>query len=180
LAPYLLVLAGAGYLCFLTFRFDFLSQGDQVGPEFWPRTICVFMIITCTVKILHLCFSPTMPDSGGQPSPARPEIPAGQPHPVLVSEGKHGRLDIWLGIGTMALYLLAFRTLGYFLSTFLFMLAFIYLGQYRKVGIILAVSALGSLIFMFIFMKVVYISLPIGVEPFSSVSVFLMKLMNVR
>ena len=180
MAPYILVQVAAGYLCFLTFRFDFLSQDGQIGPEFWPRTICIFTIITCTVKILHLCFSSAIADSSGESSPAWSEMPANQPHPVIATRPNHERLDIWLGIGTTVLYLLAFRTLGYFLSTFLYMLAFIYLGRYRKLGNILAVGALGSLIFMFIFMKVVYVSLPIGIGPFSYVSVFLMNFMHIR
>ena len=55
-----------------------------------------------------------------------------------------------------------------------------YLGRYRKPGRILAVSVVASLVFMFIFMKVVYISLPLGVEPFAQVSEFLLRLMHVR
>ena len=33
---------------------------------------------------------------------------------------------------------------------------------------------------MFIFMKVVYLSLPIGIAPFDAVSLALMKLMGIR
>jgi putative tricarboxylic transport membrane protein len=33
---------------------------------------------------------------------------------------------------------------------------------------------------MFFFMRVVYVSLPIGQEPFSAVTIFLMQLMGIR
>jgi hypothetical protein len=35
-------------------------------------------------------------------------------------------------------------------------------------------------VLLFIFMKLVYVSLPIGVAPFSEVTLFLMKLMAIR
>jgi len=41
-------------------------------------------------------------------------------------------------------------------------------------------SVAGGLIFMFTFMKIVYVSLPLGVEPFSRVSLALMGLMGIR
>ncbi len=44
----------------------------------------------------------------------------------------------------------------------------------------LASSLLGSLAFVFVFMKIVYVSLPLGVEPFSQVSLLLMRLMGIR
>ncbi|MBI3068559.1 MAG: tripartite tricarboxylate transporter TctB family protein, partial [Betaproteobacteria bacterium] len=47
-------------------------------------------------------------------------------------------------------------------------------------GVIAAVSLLGTLLLMFIFMKLVYVSLPIGVEPFSRVTFLLMQLMGIR
>jgi putative tricarboxylic transport membrane protein len=38
----------------------------------------------------------------------------------------------------------------------------------------------GALAFMFVFMKVVYLSLPIGRPPFAEVSLALMQLMGIR
>jgi putative tricarboxylic transport membrane protein len=36
-----------------------------------------------------------------------------------------------------------------------------------------------TLTFMFLFMRVIYVSLPIGVEPFARISVWIMKLLGV-
>ena len=41
-------------------------------------------------------------------------------------------------------------------------------------------SLLGALVLMFIFMKVVYVSLPLGTEPFSAVSLWLLATMGVH
>ena len=38
----------------------------------------------------------------------------------------------------------------------------------------------GSLVFMFVFQKVVYLSLPIGHSPFAALSLALMRLMGIR
>jgi hypothetical protein len=43
-----------------------------------------------------------------------------------------------------------------------------------------AVSLLGTLAMMFFFMKVVYVSLPLGRAPFMQVTLFLMQAMGIR
>jgi hypothetical protein len=43
-----------------------------------------------------------------------------------------------------------------------------------------AVSLAGTLLMVYFFMKVAYISLPLGVAPFSAVSLYLMQVMGVR
>ncbi len=41
-------------------------------------------------------------------------------------------------------------------------------------------SLVGTLLMLFFFMKVAYISLPIGTAPFSAVSLCLMQVMGIR
>jgi putative tricarboxylic transport membrane protein len=53
-------------------------------------------------------------------------------------------------------------------------------GRYRRVAVVLATSLIGSLVFMFVFMKIVYVSLPLGQAPFSEISFLLMRLMGIR
>ena len=45
---------------------------------------------------------------------------------------------------------------------------------------IAAIGLLGALLLMYVFMKLVYVSLPIGVDPFSQVTFFLMQVMGIR
>ena len=72
---------------------------------------------------------------------------------------------MWTGIALTVLYVVLIETLGFFLCTFLYLAAFMWVGRYRRPGVILATSLIGSLAFMFMFMKVVYVSLPLGAEP---------------
>jgi putative tricarboxylic transport membrane protein len=55
-----------------------------------------------------------------------------------------------------------------------------WVGRYRRLGVIVATSVIGSLAFMFMFMKVVYVSLPLGIEPFAQVSFALMRVMGIK
>jgi putative tricarboxylic transport membrane protein len=84
------------------------------------------------------------------------------------------------GIALTALYVWIIQTLGFFLATAPYVAAFLALGGYRRWGVNAALSVLGTLAIMFVFMRLVYVSLPIGAEPFAQVTLALMKLMGVR
>jgi putative tricarboxylic transport membrane protein len=53
-------------------------------------------------------------------------------------------------------------------------------GRYRRWPVNAAVALAGALVFMFVFMKIVYLSLPLGVGPFEAISLALMRLMGIR
>ena len=69
---------------------------------------------------------------------------------------------------------------GFFLSTILFSGILIYVSQYRNIVNIALLSVLFAVTFLFLFMRVVYVALPIGVEPFARVSLMVMSLIGVR
>jgi putative tricarboxylic transport membrane protein len=69
---------------------------------------------------------------------------------------------------------------GFFLCTAAYLALFLWIGGYRRPLAVAAMSVLGSLTLMFIFMKLVYVSLPIGQPPFSEVMLGLMQLMGIR
>ena len=86
----------------------------------------------------------------------------------------------WVGIGITAAYVFAFPWIGYPLATFVYVAAFVYLGNYRRPLRAACVGIVASLGFMFLFMRIVYVSLPIGVEPFAQVSTLLMRAMGIK
>ena len=61
-------------------------------------------------------------------------------------------------------------------GTFLFLVAFMYLGRYRAHLVIWLASIIGTLFVAIIFLKVVYVSLPRGVPPFDRVTDAFMNL----
>ena len=54
------------------------------------------------------------------------------------------------------------------------------LGLVTAISTVTIATLVATLELMFIFMKVVYVSLPLGVEPFSAVSLWLLKVMGVH
>ena len=84
------------------------------------------------------------------------------------------------GIALTIAYVALLSTLGFFLDTVLYIAALVRTGRYRRWPVIATVALAGALAFMFVFMRVVYLSLPIGAPPFSAVSLQLMQWMGIR
>jgi hypothetical protein len=69
--------------------------------------------------------------------------------------------------------------LGYMISTMLFLGLFIWLGGQRKWYVTL-VAAFGGLLFSFLFVGVVYVSLPTGVGIFDTITVAVYRLLGIQ
>ncbi|MCC7080604.1 MAG: tripartite tricarboxylate transporter TctB family protein [Burkholderiales bacterium] len=170
--PYWVTLAVSAYLYSVAMDIAAPGTGDQLGPDFWPKATLILMMATCVAGILKAMagsrdHSPLPLIEG---TPAADEHEPSQRYPWL----------LLVGVVLCLAYVLLFETLGFFLDTFLFMLAFILVGRYRRIGIAIATCLAGSLVFMFVFMKIVYVALPIGAPPFSHVSLLLMRLFGIR
>lgn len=177
--PYAIVLAIVSYLYFLAGRIDFVAPGGRIGPNVWPKAILGLATVTCVYEIVkNLFFAEREGDLEGVLGSVLKDAPneAGTADP---EEKTYPHL-LWSGIALTVLYVVLVEKLGFFLCTFLYLAAFMWVGRYRRPGVILATSLIGSLAFMFMFMKVVYVSLPLGTEPFAQVSFLLMRLMGIR
>jgi len=179
--PYVIVGAAAGYLYYAAAQFEFHHRTGTLGPDFWPQAILALLIVTCVYEIARRLFSGT----------ADHEVGGVLEEIVEESAEKHADMGAaaaieshpWLllaGMALTALYVSLVHKLGFFLATTVYLALFIVLGGYRKWGVIAAVSLLGTLLLLFFFMKVVYVSLPIGEAPFSAITLFLMQVMGIR
>jgi putative tricarboxylic transport membrane protein len=177
LAPYLLVLGGAAVLLWKTYHFGFTPRGDRPGPDVWPRAILLLAMLACAVRIIAVLRRPRNPD----PVRIRDVMDNALAEQERAAEAAQ-RFPLLLGLGialTIA-YVALLGTLGFAVDTALYLAAMIRTGRYRRWPVIIAVAVAGSLVFMFIFMKIVYLSLPIGRPPFAEVSLALMQLMGIR
>ena len=84
------------------------------------------------------------------------------------------------GIALSVAYVWALPRLGFFTATVIYVAAFIALGGYRRWTVVATLSVVGTLLLLFLFMKVVYVSLPLGQGPFLQVTLALMQLMGIR
>jgi putative tricarboxylic transport membrane protein len=89
-------------------------------------------------------------------------------------------LRLALGMGATLAYVLLVDVLGFFLATAAYLATFVAVGGYRRWGVIAACALGGSLAMVVVFMKVVYVSLPLGAGPFRALSIGLLALLGVR
>lgn len=180
IAPYAIVGVAAGFLYYVAAHFDFNHRAGTLGPDFWPKAILVLLIATCAYEIVKRLFSRT-PDSDISGVLEELVDSSAEAHDMGETAAPESHPGLLLaGMALTAFYVSIIQTLGFFLATAPYLALFILLGGYRRWGVIAATSVLGTLLMLFFFMKVVYVSLPIGEAPFSAVTLFLMQIMGIR
>lgn len=170
--PYVIWLVVAAVLWGLTTQISFDARPGQIGPNFWPRVAIGVMAFASIIEIGRQLFS-AAPDKeiagigealegSGEDGEDAPR----QPHLLLI------------GVALTLAFAVLVSTLGFVLSTFLYLVAFMYAGRYRNHALIWSSSLLGTLVFAFVFLKLVYVSLPRGAAPFDSVTKFVLSLLG--
>jgi putative tricarboxylic transport membrane protein len=174
--PYLIVLAVSVTLFVMANHIDFVAPGGRIGPDFWPKAILGLAILTCAYQIVKTLFFDdeqlagvleSLIDKAAKPQQKDEPLPT---YPRLIVAG----------IALTVTYVLLIEYVGFFLCTLGYLAGFMYIGGFRRPIAVVVSSLVGSLGFMFMFMKVVYVSLPLGHEPFSQVTFLLMRLMGIR
>ncbi|HXZ50181.1 MAG TPA: tripartite tricarboxylate transporter TctB family protein [Usitatibacter sp.] len=174
-APYAALLAGAVFLYHRAERFSHLGRPGQLGPDFWPKAVLVLLMAVCAIEIARRLLSAPAPGGAAQAKEGSMARSAAQHE----EEPRYPRL-LAGGIALSVLYVWGLELIGFFLCTALFLAAFMLVGRYRRAGVIAATSVLGSLAFVFVFMKVVYVSLPLGVGPFLELSAALLRALGIH
>lgn len=174
-APYATLLAASAFLYYRATHFEFTRVAERIGPDAWPRMILVLLMAICAWQIGRLVFgSPAAALQGIAPSlDDDPGGSAAEESPPSV-----GR--VLIGIALTFGFLLAFQAVGFFASSFVYLVALMWVGGYRRMLRALAVSLAVSVSFMFIFMKIVYVSLPLGRGPFLELSIAVMRLLGIH
>lgn len=175
--PYFIVLAIAAGLFVYAGNISSMGGADRaVGPSFWPRLILVLTMCVCVFELVFRWFF-DMEGAAGLLSQVEQQMDA---EGAAEEPEEHNLPQLLIGIGLTIAYVWSLPLLGFAVASLLFIALFIWLGTYRKGKVVAAVSILGTLLLMFIFMKVVYVSLPLGSGPFESVSAFLMNLLGIH
>ena len=171
--PYAAVLAVALYLYQVTASFASLGREGQLSPAFWPRAVLMLLMLVCAFEIASALFF-----RRGRRAVARPEPAAGEGE----GEGEAPRYPMLLaaGIGLTIAYVPGLQALGFFVATAIYLAAFMVVGRYRRPLVIVVTSVAGSLAFVFVFMKVVYVSLPLGMGPFRELSAWVLAALGIH
>ncbi len=177
LVPYLVGLAVTAALWASTNSMTYSARPGQLGPTFWPRFGLCLIAASCIYEILRLAFSANpWRDAGGltdaldrSEKEAHPED--GAPRMPMLLLG---------GVVLAIVYAVLVETLGFLLSSFLFLVAFMYLGRYRNHLVIWSSAVFGILAFAFVFLKIAYVSIPRGKPPFDQVTQAVFNLLGIH
>ncbi len=173
--PYLVGLAVAAFLYHLAGTITYPARPGQLGPDFWPRIAIVIIALACLYEIARLLVV-----GSGESVQGIAEHLQGE-EPDADAEGGRRRTGLLLGGLVLTLvYAVLVPKLGFLLASYLFLIVFMYLGGIRNHVAIWATSTVGMLVFAFIFLKVVYVSLPRGEPPFDQVTQFVMNLLLIK
>jgi putative tricarboxylic transport membrane protein len=181
--PYVVVLVISGYLFYRATQLGFDAPRGRIGPDVWPKAILGLAMLTCVYEIVkNLLFSGGRREIHGLLESIAKDVPNEQTpddDDPPVEERTYPHLLI-IGMVMTVAYAALVSKLGFFICTVLFLAGFTWVGRYRRLGVTLIVSLIGGLVFTFVFMKLVYVSLPLGVGPFEQISVQLMQIMGIR
>ncbi len=168
-APYGAVMAAGAWLYRVAGQFAFERDPGRIGPDVWPKLILILMMASA---FWGFCAAVTTRDPLDGATAALDDEVVFPPeiHPSFV----------WIGIAATFVYLLALPDLGFLSATALYAALLIRLGQYRNLPHILILGPALSLFFVFLFMRVVYVALPIGIGPFGRLSLAAMAAMGVH
>lgn len=177
--PHSVMLAASVLLYWAAMRIE-PGTGGRIGPGVWPKAIIVIMGLLCAYEIAKRLvvssrFTAKGLIDGLNQSPAESLAAADAAPPV---EPQHPRKLYW-GIGLVAAYVLLVPWAGFFLSTAIFLAIFPLAGGLWRPAMSAVLGVAGSLVLVVIFMRVAYISLPLGEGPFRALSLALMRLLGV-
>ncbi|HYX65474.1 MAG TPA: tripartite tricarboxylate transporter TctB family protein, partial [Burkholderiales bacterium] len=167
-APYAALLVAAAYLFRDASHFAYSPRPGELGPDFWPKAVLILLMLACGWELLARIASRSA--APRTPPATSGEAPAEAPrYPRLLAGG---------AAATLA-YVLVLPLAGFFVSTALYLALFMRIGRYRRYGVIAATSLIGSLAFVFVFMRIVYVSLPLGVGPFQKLSLLILAVLGI-
>jgi putative tricarboxylic transport membrane protein len=167
--PEAVFLLGAVYLFVVAGDFSGRRQPGELGPAFWPRIAAVGLAITLLVRIVQTIREHRRPvvhvvgefdDLDGEATPM------------------HWR-SVAIAIGLAFGYVLATMFVGYLFATMAFLGAFAWLGGQRR-WYTPVVAVVGGFVLAYVFVGVVYVSVPTGVGVFDSLTVAIYRLLGIQ
>jgi hypothetical protein len=166
--PYAFVLIASAYFYVLAGRFEFTVKAGNLGPDFWPKLLLGLTMAVCLYEIAKTAFFCRVTASENGIDREKEATPKTYPGLLVI------------GTVLTVAYVYFVSILGFILCTFLYIVLFIIVGRYRKPWVITANGIVGTVLVVFIFMKAVYVSLPLGQGPFRQFSLLIMNMFGIK
>ncbi len=159
-------------LIFLLALFFFVLAGKldenpvegQLGAFFWPKAILILLMISCGFKVLESFkgFGKGVADTGLEGAP------------VEIHTGK-----LMAMIAMLLAAVISMEVIGFPLCNFLFLLLFMRIAGLKKKLHLFLISLLGTILLLYIFVKIVYLPLPKGDWFFTDFTIFLYRILHI-
>ncbi len=171
--PYAIVFCGAAFLVYRAQHFEFTATEDQIGPDSWPKLILYMIMATSAFEGARRLLLAWNGDLMRLLAPAMTESLTMEREPADIR-------IVFSCVAASIIYLALFETVGFFIDTLAFIFALVWIGRFRSFWIATAVSGTATIVFMLIFMRVIFVALPIGEGPFQTISLAVMRLIGVH
>jgi putative tricarboxylic transport membrane protein len=155
-----LILLAAAALFVAAGRLPVVPVPGQLGPDFWPRLVLVGLMGACALKLLETA---RRRPGQAEAAPLRP----------LNARKLAAGIALLLGYTVLA------PLLGFPVTNFLFLLAFMRLAGTRRPLTLFTVAFLGTVALLYVFVKFVYLPLPKGAGPMEDFTIFLYRLLRI-
>jgi putative tricarboxylic transport membrane protein len=163
LGPILIFLV-AIFFYVLSGKLDENPMEGQLGAFFWPKAILILLMAGCGLKVLEsfFAFGKGVADIGLEGPPA---------------EINNGKLAIMIILVLGAVFCV--ENIGFPLANFLFLLGFMRIAGLKKKFSLLLISLLGTVVLLYLFVKVVYLPLPKGQWFFDDITIAIYRILHI-
>ena len=169
--PYVVVLGIAIWLYYVADHIVYTAIPDQMGPDRWPKMITAALAFVSAFEILRRFVTSAPADVVSEEEKTEESLlHPKQTHIPMV----FGAIVVTIG------YLLALERFGFAFSTVIYSSCLMWLGGFRKPLVIVPTACALTVLFAFIFMKLIFVALPLGQGPFEKISLALMSLVGVH
>jgi putative tricarboxylic transport membrane protein len=151
---------------------EWTSSVGGPGPAFYPRFLILLMVLAMAVRLVQEVR--TIRRGSTAADEDEPPLEEGVEMDASLLDNRRVVVAIALSVA----YVLATLYLGWVLATFALVSAFLWLTGKRNPLITVPVALVFSVGMAFLFVKVVYISLPTGVGVFDQFTVLLFELLG--
>lgn len=167
--PYLIPLALAVSFYVLAGHFDVVSRPGHPGPDLWPRMICVMLGAASFIGLTGALLG------GNGPVTEHDDKAA------LVIEAPETRPElVWIGIAIVGLYIFVLPYLGFFVATTILAMALLVTGGMRHRALVPVIGLLLASAFSVVFLRIVYVALPLGEGWFRVISLTIYRIIGVH
>jgi putative tricarboxylic transport membrane protein len=144
------------------------------GPALYPRVLIVLLAVAMVVRMAQQVRENR---AAAVPIGDQTEAPPEEGAELDIELIDNNRVLLMMGFSI--LYVLATLFMGWLIATFIFSIVFLVISGKRNPLIVLPTALVFALGFTYVFVKIVYISLPTGSGVFDLITVRLFELMGI-